>query len=105
CFSSLRRPLAIPFSPYTTLFRSTASADSSALLKSSGTTVEDLRQDMNEALAELTARLNELRNQRNQVAVDGVMYVRWNDDLAEKDRKSTRLNSSHVESSYAVFRV
>src|SRR5207302_7420671 len=38
-----------------------------------------------------------------QVWIDGVKrVVRWSDQL-NKDRKSTRLNSSHVKISYAVF--
>src|SRR5690606_40501623 len=35
----------------------------------------------------------------------GVQAVGGNADLRAQDRKSTRLNSSHVKSSYAVFRL
>src|SRR5690625_6983582 len=35
--------------------------------------------------------------------VGGVDIARYNDDPGDGDRKSTRLNSSHVAISYAVF--
>ncbi len=51
-------------------------------------TVDDLRQEMNAALSELTARLNEARNRIAQDGVDGVIYARWNDDLAQQHGKN-----------------
>src|SRR5690554_7415022 len=37
------------------------------------------------------------------VGIDGSSLVRLLDTLESRDRKSTRLNSSHVRISYAVF--
>src|SRR5438874_6372161 len=73
-----RRPPRSTLFPYTTLFRS---ADKSRPRKSGG------------SLCLLFA----------SPSGRGAAQVRVIDHFAEKDRKSTRLNSSHVEISYAVF--
>src|SRR5438874_4291277 len=40
----------------------------------------------------------------DRIAASGVRYTQWHTTaLCSPDRKSTRLNSSHVEISYAVF--
>src|SRR5690349_22132746 len=70
----IRRPPRSTLFPYTTLFRS------------------DIRAAPAQALPGL---------QRQRLAVDAVLLVDGN--ALRGDRKSTRLNSSHVEISYAVF--
>src|SRR5437667_1588801 len=88
-----RRPPRSTLFPYTTLFRSL------------------------EELAASTGRTDEIREwspfrlrnpghscQPRQHAVEcGRLYKRVLPDRREKDRKSTRLNSSHITISYAVF--
>src|SRR5690606_41525848 len=94
-----RRPPRSPLLPYTTLFRS------DACLRLLG----DLSMRLHQ-------RLNEVENLSLQNAVhrvaryllkrlppgggdDTVLQL----DAPKQDRKSTRLNSSHVKTSYAVF--
>src|SRR5690349_25171589 len=73
-FLMIRRPPRSTLFPYTTLFRSSPMGDADGRL------APELRRDLG------AARRRPLR---------GVGRLR--------DRKSTRLNSSHVEISYAVF--
>src|SRR5690349_21890009 len=77
----IRRPPRSTLFPYTTLFRSEADLD----------------------VADLVGRGDE---DGEAVGVVGDPYgdgARRRRILAAEDRKSTRLNSSHVEISYAVF--
>src|SRR5690349_23623801 len=78
-FLMIRPPPRSTLFPYTTLFRSPPAAAQAGR----GAAVPSLPQEMN-------AEFNILLNQRKTV-------------LEIRDRKSTRLNSSHVEISYAVF--
>src|SRR3712207_8471585 len=84
----IRRPPRSTLFPYTTLFRSDEQAvDDEARL------VARAHGHLPELAAELDGRLVDLL-----VGEDGA------DDLDElQDRKSTRLNSSHANISYAVF--
>src|SRR5690349_22034381 len=86
----IRRPPRSPLFPYTTLFRSRlddpALVHDDELLGALGREAEVVR-DEQQRRAELTC-------QRLEVVED---------DALHRDRKSTRLNSSHVEISYAVF--
>src|SRR3712207_8203864 len=82
----IRRPPRSTLFPYTTLFRSRASAEPV---------------EVNEA---------EVHGQRLPAALHSEKYDRGDDDDADahddrvdSDRKSTRLNSSHANISYAVF--
>src|SRR2546430_11411727 len=75
----IRRPPRSTLFPYTTLFRSVLELALGDLLEGHGQVV-------------LRARLDERR--RRLVETDA---------FAELDRKSTRLNSSHSQISYAVF--
>src|SRR5438874_3817408 len=78
----IRRPPRSTLFPYTTLFRS-------------GETNEKIR-----VAAKFMARFEPGR----VLAVSSRLYGKTPiDRFAELDRKSTRLNSSHVEISYAVF--
>src|SRR5690606_41748417 len=103
-FLLVRRPPRSPLFPYTTLFRSSG--------------FDLLRQQLFE-LTDLTAGLG---NQNTRVGAEladtecyrradhiaelfrlAVLRSRKNEDRVNADRKSTRLNSSHVKISYAVF--
>src|SRR3712207_8826766 len=91
----IRRPPRSTLFPYTTLFRSCA------------------RAHMPEAPVRWlvtgggrhNATLMEMLRDELRVPVDPVESVGWDGDAleAEADRKSTRLNSSHANISYAVF--
>src|SRR2546430_13624803 len=83
-FLMIRRPPRSTLFPYTTLFRSNPAAKP-------GTTADELgslrsnREAEEKRMSELNAELQSLR------------------EIQKKDRKSTRLNSSHSQISYAVF--
>src|SRR3712207_8328698 len=79
-FLMIRRPPRSTLFPYTTLFRSVAG--------------DDVESPLSRALLAL------LRHQTGGV---GSHPARDGDHLGGRDRKSTRLNSSHPHTSYAVF--
>src|SRR3712207_8565401 len=79
----IRRPPRSTLFPYTTLFRSHVAGEREA-----GHEAHVGREDDRPGLVELVAAIGDA------VAAD---------DLAVVDRKSTRLNSSHANISYAVF--
>src|SRR5690606_40207468 len=87
----IRAPPGPPLFPYTTLFRSS-----------------HLPQAVAVALAIALARDGTPADQlgpggRDTTRITASPASLWRDILIEKDRKSTRLNSSHVKISYAVF--
>src|SRR5258707_6873951 len=82
----IRRPPRSTLFPYTTLFRSLT--DRAELKKAQGT--------WRASLAAVNAMVDDLSRPTLEVA-------RVIDAVAEGDRKSTRLNSSHANISYAVF--
>src|SRR5690606_40547623 len=88
----LRRPPLSPLFPYTTLFRSSPRTSSST--RSSSASVRDRGRRLGDRLV---GPLNLLGC---APADSGVLRAL---ELGEGDRKSTRLNSSHVKISYAVF--
>src|SRR5438874_8619025 len=79
----IRRPPRSTLFPYTTLFRSTLSCFETMSLKMAGAT--------------LTGGANRFSD-LNQLVISPA-----GNHPQGRDRKSTRLNSSHVEISYAVF--
>src|SRR2546430_11183775 len=83
----IRRPPRSTLFPYTTLFRSFAAyeAEATALYVFEHSLVPGLLQTPEYARAVLATRPNTA------------------EDEIDKDRKSTRLNSSHSQISYAVF--
>src|SRR5690606_40429136 len=96
----LRRPLRSSLFPYTTLFRSLADElQQAGQLARIGDHVEwpVLQQPLRAAAEESLGRGADVGNL--QCAVGGQDHVAD----AFRDRKSTRLNSSHVKISYAVF--
>src|SRR5690242_20970095 len=86
----MRRPPRSTLFPYTTLFRSTRIAEAATV----DATGQDIEQSVDAALARRDNRSMELVA-REHFAV--------NDLNITADRKSTRLNSSHMSISYAVF--
>src|SRR3712207_6968418 len=85
----IRRPPRSTLFPYTTLFRSLfAALDHEAWERSGHDPVRLLGEISSARFAELAAD------------AETVVTVR---ELADEDRKSTRLNSSHANISYAVF--
>src|SRR3712207_8186487 len=100
----IRRPPRSPLFPYTTLFRSDAWADNQiGIMYERGLGV---RADLAQAAAAYrrAAEAGDATGQYNL----GVLYqtgkgVGQDEAEAAKDRKSTRLNSSHANISYAVF--
>src|SRR2546430_13172094 len=86
----IRRPPRSTLFPYTTLFRSSRAHD---LLMQRNWEATGLRDIVAQSLAPLFAKGSDGR-----LAVEGL-----GDDDAQADRKSTRLNSSHSQISYAVF--
>src|SRR5204863_9311411 len=94
----LRRPPRPTLFPYTTLFRSIVSASNAADRGSRVSFYASGLGAVNPSLpAGSVAAASEPLNRT--VQVPRVFFDRF----AATDRKSTRLNSSHVEISYAVF--
>src|SRR3712207_8883796 len=91
----IRRPPRSTLFPYTTLFRSHFSGE-----RFPGSIARviaaDLREHRTQGGGQLRQRLVLLRGQVVLVQLAAV-------DRAAEDRKSTRLNSSHANISYAVF--
>src|SRR2546427_5023737 len=79
----IRRPPRSTLFPYTTLFRSRTNAEVASIVVENGRAV--------------AVRLAD----GERIGVDGVIAA--NADPRHLDRKSTRLNSSHSQISYAVF--
>src|SRR3712207_6998553 len=86
----IRRPPRSTLFPYTTLFRSRA-----------GTVDDDAH--VLELAAGQVAGVDEARGGDDRCPVLVVVEDRDVHPLLERDRKSTRLNSSHANISYAVF--
>src|SRR5690606_40055103 len=103
-YSLSRRPPSSPPFPYTTLFRSSesgaAAAETSA--NAAGPTVAGASR----ALNLITRAVPSTGEQLPVVGLGGAntfSETAGEEDFETIDRKSTRLNSSHVKISYAVF--
>src|SRR3712207_8498445 len=83
-FLMIRRPPRSTLFPYTTLFRSVEGGDQAQPVREQQTVAEDVARHVPDA-------------------DDGQLPVGVEAPLAQVDRKSTRLNSSHANISYAVF--
>src|SRR5690606_42012036 len=92
CCGSVRRPPRPPLFPYTTLFRSVLQLRAADELAPSAPVPEKLAPapDLDPADAQVTRTFQ-------------MTGSKINGKHMEIDRKSTRLNSSHVKISYAVF--
>src|SRR5256886_5586336 len=88
----IRRPPRSTLFPYTTLFRSLY-----VDLRKKAEVVEQNRSDV---LGELQGRFDRWKTVMARLLQD--LSSRY-DSLLDEDRKSTRLNSSHSQISYAVF--
>src|SRR3712207_8873846 len=92
-----RRPPRSTLVPYTTLFRSEGEGRAVATydLRVPASRLDDVLRELSELgrVTSRTASANDITRP----------YVSARDRLADADRKSTRLNSSHANISYAVF--
>src|SRR3712207_8404863 len=89
----IRRPPRSTLFPYTTLFRSSAAA------AAGGIAILQFRMpDRPAPVAELVDTLSDGTKVKRRIP-----RMRACNEKDEKDRKSTRLNSSHANISYAVF--
>src|SRR5205085_7377488 len=97
-FSTNRRPPGSPLFPYTTLFRSKELSEAIGLAasvapaKSPRPVLQNLLLDAHDGVLEVTG-----------TDLDVAIRVRISRVDVQTDRKSTRLNSSHSQISYAVF--
>src|SRR5690554_7643800 len=89
----IRRPPRSTLFPYTTLFRSHAVLEKRARDRGSAAKVGGRHGAVDEEV------VDRILNARVRLVVGGVALALERDE----DRKSTRLNSSHVRISYAVF--
>src|SRR3712207_7304930 len=90
----MRRPPRSTLFPYTTLFRSQACFDrAQACFERAQARVEDAQVRVDGARVRRRHAQVECERTRRRVALEAL----------ELDRKSTRLNSSHANISYAVF--
>src|SRR2546430_7953601 len=87
----IRRPATSPLLPYATLFRSEAAAVASRVRQRFAPVCE----------AVLDAGFQIARNVAHELAPELMRDIAR--DLKARDRKSTRLNSSHSQISHAVF--
>src|SRR5256885_13073060 len=100
----IRRPPRSTLFPYTTLFRSrarvlvTATGWQTELAK-----VRELIDASRAPKAPLERRLGELANRASYISLAAAGVAATAGILRGRDRKSTRLNSSHLVISYAVF--
>src|SRR5690606_41751735 len=101
-FSRPRRAPPSTLFPYTTLFRSALRGDHQVRLPSPSQALGLYRCTVRQAPPPgqdrvQLERLSQALHQQGHERVAAIVH------LAREDRKSTRLNSSHVKSSYAVF--
>src|SRR3712207_7423314 len=89
----IRRPPRSTLFPYTTLFRSDIEAVALAIRRSGRPIVLSLSPGTHVS----TEHVHHLREHAQMWRVSDDLWDRW------EDRKSTRLNSSHANISYAVF--
>src|SRR3712207_7548659 len=90
----IRRPPRSTLFPYTTLFRSSEGAEDDQL--------PALAEPLFEVRAGELEQLTDKRERAKQAKLE-VAGAEQQREAGEKDRKSTRLNSSHANISYAVF--
>src|SRR5438067_7045381 len=94
-----RRPRTSTLFPYTTLFRSVKHRVAGACGRHEEATVRGIcrLEAVDKLRADLVVPLPDCRPER------GLDAATLRAELFHRDRKSTRLNSSHVSISYAVF--
>src|SRR3712207_7971658 len=99
----IRRPPRSTLFPYTTLFRSHHRDDARFLAGDAGLVLGDERAELFLAAHERDLQCREWSSSGGQVRQARDQRSPLLDLLAQADRKSTRLNSSHANISYAVF--
>src|SRR5690349_23943917 len=97
-FLTMRRPPSSTLFPYTTLFRSVVLPDNDGYLR-----VMDHEREALRGIAWIERDVRAAGFQNGEQANDHLAAALHADADFRLDRKSTRLNSSHVEISYAVF--
>src|SRR5690606_41412931 len=99
-FSMLLRPPISTLFPYTTLFRSpyTKVRYSLAIVRDEKNVISSTPIESEQCFYEVDL-IDNLEPGTNQA----IVYYVFNPKKQKEDRKSTRLNSSHVKISYAVF--
>src|SRR3712207_7510475 len=101
----IRRPPRSTLFPYTTLFRSWWIRQAiQRAVADKGRTIR-VPVHMGEKIRKMARVYNELSAQLEREPTDEEVAERlsWDVDRVKEDRKSTRLNSSHANISYAVF--
>src|SRR5256885_7507039 len=101
----IRRPPRSTLFPYTTLFRSIVRSVASTTRADTrgASTVRAQLFDADEELAEALVGLGRILDVVRGIELPTRDGAEETADLTEVDRKSTRLNSSHLVISYAVF--
>src|SRR5690606_41549349 len=102
CSATLPPPSSPPF-PYTTLFRSNLDLATLARLGLLDQVEDIRREDVAADDRQIGRRLFRLGLLHHAAHPVDVIPQRLAGDHIYRDRKSTRLNSSHVKISYAVF--
>src|SRR2546430_10148196 len=93
----IRRPPRSTLFPYTTLFRSEPQLDQDK-------TVKEIVEEGKKELVAMLREYDAVSNKMGEATPDELeKLIEKQAQLQEKDRKSTRLNSSHSQISYAVF--
>src|SRR5690349_23991711 len=90
-----RRPPRSTLFPYTTLFRS--------VFQNLKEEIEHQGMGLLDLIKEKCPSRNAAQGATEKPGITHILSDQLVDGLLELDRKSTRLNSSHVEISYAVF--
>src|SRR2546430_11579476 len=94
----IRRPPRSTLFPYTTLFRSRTRARARPRSKADQVTLGDAV-----VAKDRVVKKRLPRPARNPTKAEARQSLLYNAILCNQDRKSTRLNSSHSQISYAVF--
>src|SRR5690606_41305974 len=101
-FLKIRQHRRSTLFPYTTLFRSEVYTP--ITVKEENYRARRITDYLNLMQRIVTSKMEKLKNSAFETGSDIVKYFEMLPDSSMlKDRKSTRLNSSHVKISYAVF--
>src|SRR5699024_11876671 len=95
--STHRRPQRSTLFPYTTLFRSSITVNEQPLVDKNGNPIQTQKE------SDFIDVIGKSLNSNSTMNVTLYFSNKTGDSLIKQDRKSTRLNSSHVSISYAVF--
>src|SRR3712207_8638181 len=96
----IRRPPRSTLFPYTTLFRSRRRDEGGSVLRES---YREELDDINACLVEMSNSVGSAMSTATTALLDADVALADLVIAGDEDRKSTRLNSSHANISYAVF--